>query len=65
VRTVYQSFTHLAGKAFSRLEEYSETLGAKLFRPRVQAFKGPLIVEVQNTVAVRLCPWINFQVLFI
>ena len=61
---MYQSFTHLTGKAFSRLDEYSETLGEKLFKPRTQALSGPLMVEVQNIVALRLWSWRNLQLTF-
>jgi hypothetical protein len=61
---MYQSFTHLTGKALSRLDEYNETLGEKLFIPRTQALTGPFMVDVQNMVVVRLCPWRKLQVLF-
>jgi len=56
VSTRDQSLTHLTWKAFDLLEGYSETLGAKLLRPRAQALKGPLMVEVQNIVAAGFCP---------
>jgi len=56
-----QSFTHLNGKAFDFSEIYRETLSLYKFNPRATAFVVPLLVEVQNIVAVSELPEMKAQ----